>query len=101
MRIRTTHLPVFTVLCLLLAPPVSAAAAEGEDAPSDASQYRSCVELSARTPQQAHDTASDWLVDGGGIPAQHCVALSLAGLGRYDEAARTLELQRKNSGSPK
>lgn len=71
--------------------PVSVAGAEDEAAPSQAEQYAVCVALSARAPRQAFEEASDWLVDGGGVPAQHCVALSLAGLGRYGESARTLE----------
>lgn len=57
----------------------------------DARDYRNCVKLSARAPQAAHEVAVEWLDAGGGIPAQHCAALSLATLGRYVEAARALE----------
>lgn len=65
--------------------------AAGEDKNDDARDYRNCVAMSARVPQAAHDVAAEWLDAGGGIPAQHCTALSLAGLGRFSEAALALE----------
>lgn len=77
-------------LLVLVAQSAGAEAADGDRA-LDARDYRNCVDLSARAPQAAHDVASDWLVAGGGIPARHCAALSLAGLGRFDEAALALE----------
>lgn len=95
---RHMKLPGSAVACLaacsLMLPAFvdgAAAAAEEEAAPSEAEQYGACVELSGRAPRQAFEVASDWLVKGGGVPAQHCAALSLAGLGRHDEAARALE----------
>ncbi len=77
-------------LLALVAQSAGAEAADGARA-LDARDYRNCVDLSARAPQAAHEVASEWLVAGGGIPAQHCAALSLAGLGRFDEAALALE----------
>ncbi|MCH8862575.1 MAG: hypothetical protein IID51_08690 [Proteobacteria bacterium] len=89
-------LPLTAALFLALgAHSTGAMAAEGGRA-LDARDYRNCVDLSARAPQAAHDVASDWLVAGGGIPAQHCAALSLAGLGRFDEAALALEAAAEN-----
>jgi tetratricopeptide (TPR) repeat protein len=65
--------------------------AAGNSGNPDARDYRNCVALSANAPAAAHEVAADWLVAGGGIPAQHCAALSLAALGRYGEAAGVLE----------
>lgn len=87
-------LPLAIVLAIVgaaLLASIGTAGAAGEDALPDAAKYRQCVDLSARTPRAAQDVAMEWLDAGGGIPAQHCAALSLAGLGRYGEAARALE----------
>lgn len=81
----------FAAACLALAVQMPGALAQGADKNADARDYRNCVDLSARAPQAAHDVASEWLDAGGGIPARHCAALSLAGLGRFAEAARALE----------
>jgi tetratricopeptide (TPR) repeat protein len=54
--------------------------------------YQDCVELSLSKPDLAYTNALTWLETGGGLPAHHCVALSLAELGRYHEAARELEI---------
>jgi tetratricopeptide (TPR) repeat protein len=60
--------------------------------PLDASsQYDSCLAEIAKSPQAALDRAEAWRESGGGFPAEHCAAVALIGLKRYDEAARRLE----------
>lgn len=54
--------------------------------------YQDCVELSLSEPDLAYTNALTWFETGGGLPAHHCVALSLAEMGRYAEAARELEI---------
>lgn len=96
MRMTFMKLLLIAAAFLALAVHNMGAKAASDDRDLDARDYRNCVDLSARAPQAAHDVASDWLVAGGGIPAEHCAALSLAGLGRFDEAALALEATAEN-----
>ena len=96
MRMTFMKLLLAAAAFLALVAHTAGAIAANEDRDLDARDYRNCVDLSARAPQAAHDVASEWLVAGGGIPAQHCAALSLAGLGRFDEAALALEAAAEN-----
>lgn len=60
--------------------------------PLDASvQYDACLAEVAKNPQAALNRAEAWRESGGGFPAEHCAAVALIGLQRYDEAARRLE----------
>jgi tetratricopeptide (TPR) repeat protein len=60
--------------------------------PLDASsQYDSCLAEVATSPQAALNRAEAWHESGGGFPAEHCAAVALIGLKRYDQAARRLE----------
>jgi tetratricopeptide (TPR) repeat protein len=63
--------------------------------PAHASQpqdrYRDCVKLAARDPAKALKEAEDWHDNGGGGASRHCGALALVGLGRYEDAATTLQ----------
>ncbi len=54
--------------------------------------YQDCIELSLSKPDLAYTNALTWRDTGGSLPARHCVALSLAEMGRYAEAARELEI---------
>jgi len=54
--------------------------------------YQDCIALSLSEPDLSYTNALTWLETGGGLPAHHCVALSLAELGNYAEAARELEM---------
>ena len=96
MRMTFMKLSLTAAALLALVARSAGALAASDDRDLDARDYRNCVDLSARAPQAAHDVASDWLVAGGGIPAQHCAALSLASLGRFDEAALALEATAEN-----
>lgn len=59
--------------------------------PDDKDFYTQCVKLSENSPESAERVAGDWRDRGGGFPARHCLALALAGEGKYREAAETLE----------
>jgi tetratricopeptide (TPR) repeat protein len=59
--------------------------------PSDPQHYRLCLAMSNTNPAGALADAQVWAKDGGGVPAQHCAALSLVGLKRYAEAGAGLD----------
>lgn len=66
-----------------------------------ASEYRSCMVLVKRSPEEAFESAITWRDMGGGAPAKHCVAAALVGLGQHDEAARRFEeLAEEIKGKP-
>jgi tetratricopeptide (TPR) repeat protein len=73
---------------LLLAMAAPAAAVESEDAKT----YDHCMSLARQTPEEGFETASQWRDEGGGLPAEHCVAIALDGMKEYEEAANRLEL---------
>lgn len=54
--------------------------------------YQDCIALSQEDPDLSYTNGLTWLETGGGLPAHHCVALSLVEMGRYLEAARALEV---------
>jgi len=47
--------------------------------------------LARGDPDIGHKTALAWRATGGGVPARHCIAVSLLGLGQYSEAAEILQ----------
>ncbi|MEX1110062.1 MAG: tetratricopeptide repeat protein [Dongiaceae bacterium] len=78
------------LLCIMAGP---APAQETETAPAtDPNQrYASCMTLARSDPAAAEGVALAWVAENGGAAAQHCHAISLIGLGRYQEAAELLE----------
>jgi tetratricopeptide (TPR) repeat protein len=63
-----------------------------QDVPLDqAREYADCMTLARRVPDQALESAQVWQGKGGGIPAGHCAAVALIGLGRYADAASAME----------
>ncbi|MCW5729799.1 MAG: tetratricopeptide repeat protein [Alphaproteobacteria bacterium] len=66
-------------------------------------QYRSCLALVNRKPEDAFEAASAWRDRGGGFPAKHCAALALVALGHHGDAAGRLErlaLEMQATGDP-
>lgn len=57
---------------------------------SEAAQYHACLQRVQGNPDSAYDEALAWRDRGGGVPASHCVALALVGLGKHAEAASRL-----------
>jgi len=68
-----------------------AAAAAQAKAAADAKQYSDCMALARSAPDQAVKSAEEWQAKDGGIPAGHCDAVALVGLGHYQEAAAMME----------
>lgn len=68
-------------------PKKSAPAAELDDE----QQYKACLQLIGRNPEDAFEAALIWRDRGGGFPARHCAALALVELKQYPEAADRLE----------
>jgi tetratricopeptide (TPR) repeat protein len=66
-------------------------ASSGLAAPADAGRYRRCMSDSNANPAAALSDAEGWARAGGGVPAEHCAALSLITLKRYSEAAARLD----------
>ncbi len=88
--IKFTFLTVIGVFLFQMAP---ATFAQDPNAYEQAKQeYQDCIAVRNTDPEISHANAMTWRDTGGGLPAQHCVALSLASLGRYTEAAVELEI---------
>jgi tetratricopeptide (TPR) repeat protein len=80
----------FALLALVLvgAPAIAAPMA------SDKSRYAACIAIAQAEPQRGIETAQAWRIEGGGIPARHCLALAqftakdyAAALASYEGAA--------------
>lgn len=54
-------------------------------------EYSACMTLAAMTPDEAFESALAWRDQGGGNPAEHCIAVALIGIGNYAEGAKRLE----------
>ena len=88
-----TALPIFVL-------PGSALAATADGLPSDRARYDQCIAATEANPEQAFEEALIWRDQGGGAPAEHCVAMALLGLGHVGEAAVRLDtLAREYSGA--
>ncbi len=81
-------------LLLLFATPAFAA-------PSDPTRYRACLEMAPKDPARALQMAYGWRIEGGGVAAQHCLAVAQmharhhdAALKSYDAAGQASEAAR-------
>lgn len=78
-------------ICALLATAFTPAAL-AQDGPSAFDlRHEACLDAISDTPEQAYEAALTWKSEGGGWRAQHCIAMSLFGLGRTNMAAFRLE----------
>jgi tetratricopeptide (TPR) repeat protein len=75
-------------MILFLAASVAAAALPPSAAEE---QYNACIDLAAKNPVKAIETANSWLVEGGGVMARECLALAYAGEARWLPAATAFE----------
>jgi len=80
---------LFLIIATSLLPLAAAAGAEIDG--QDAASYQKCLDLARSNPAEGFETASGWRDHGGGLPAEHCVAIALVGLKEYPEAAKRLE----------
>lgn len=85
-------LALVALLAAAMAAPAAAAPGALEDLSSGANgRYEQCAALAKSNAQGAYNEALAWHSAGGGTGAEHCEALALAQLGRYDEAAPLLD----------
>jgi tetratricopeptide (TPR) repeat protein len=75
------------VLALLLLCTVPAMAA-----PGDKKRYDDCMSQAGLNPPVAFATATSWIKQNGGPPAEHCAAVALVGMKRYGEGAARLDV---------
>jgi tetratricopeptide (TPR) repeat protein len=96
--------PIRTYLALAAASafgamPCAALAATAGGLPAENSRYDECIAATELDPEQAFEEALIWRDQGGGGPAEHCVAMALLALGHAGEAAVRLDaLARENRG---
>lgn len=74
------------VLFLIAATPVFAAPMA-----SDAGRYQTCLALAKSEPNRGIEAAQAWRIEGGGVPARHCLALAQFGRQDYAEALKSYE----------
>lgn len=78
-------------LCALIAT-CFAQGAFAQDGPTPFDlRHEACLDKISDDAEQAYESALTWQDEGGGWRAQHCVAMSLFGLGRTNMAAYRLE----------
>ena len=58
---------------------------------SEAARYGNCLNAARAKPQDGFAMAEEWRDNGGGAPAQHCLAVSLVGMKQYGKAADLLQ----------
>lgn len=79
-------------LCLFLLPwPAAAAGARTDTGVDHEREYRACIALTYRDPQQALERAENWAAVDGGAAARHCAAMALLEAGQYARSAERLE----------
>ncbi len=74
------------VMLVLIATPAMAAPTT-----ADRQRYDLCLSQARTQPELAIDTANAWRIEGGGVPARHCLALAQLGRGDYQAAIGNLE----------
>ncbi|RMD61057.1 MAG: hypothetical protein D6826_10940 [Alphaproteobacteria bacterium] len=74
----------------LLLPPAAPLRAQATDPADDAARYSACMERARTAPQAAFTEAEAWSAQTSALPARHCAAVALIGLGRTVEAAQRL-----------
>lgn len=55
-------------------------------------EYRACMGLAKDDPAQALKSAMVWADQGGGVAADHCIAVAMLSQGRFGESAERLEI---------
>jgi tetratricopeptide (TPR) repeat protein len=82
---------VAAVFALALSAPASAKPPSAKPPLDNRQQYNACMQLAKEKPTEAFDSALSWKGLGGGDAAEHCAAVALLELGRYEDAAGRLE----------
>ena len=76
---------------ITMAGPALAESEEIDVTPDAAQEYKDCLLLAERRPDQAVESAVAWEKQGGGDAARHCEALALINLDRPEDGALELE----------
>jgi tetratricopeptide (TPR) repeat protein len=58
---------------------------------SDKLRYDDCLSQAGLNAPMAFASATKWISERGGAPAEHCAAVALVGMKRYDEGASRLD----------
>ena len=89
----------FSVGLVLVCTSVWAASKSGENSPpASSARYQQCVGLTKENAQEGLNSALAWRNARGGSAAEHCAALALVQLKRYDEAAAKLDGLARGAG---
>ncbi len=80
--------------------PILAPQEAGAQSAVEAREYDQCIELAMREPEIGFERAIAWRDLGGDVPARHCVAVALYGLGQFGEAALRLERLAQENADP-
>jgi tetratricopeptide (TPR) repeat protein len=78
---------IFTVLTLICV----AVSAKAAPQANDSKRYNDCLAQANLNAPVAFATATKWIEQGGGAPAQHCAAVALVGMKRYAEGASRMD----------
>ena len=84
-------LALVPAILLMMAGPVQAESEYIDVTPDAAQEYKDCLLLAERRPDQAVESAVAWEKQGGGDAARHCEALALINLDRPEDGALELE----------
>lgn len=60
-------------------------------APSDPTRYAACIEMAPKDPARAMQMAYAWRIEGGDVPARHCLAVAQMNARHYVEALKSYE----------
>jgi tetratricopeptide (TPR) repeat protein len=56
-----------------------------------ADRYTACLARAAKTPEAAYEDAMSWRAEGGAAPSEHCAAIALIGMKKYNDAGERLD----------
>jgi tetratricopeptide (TPR) repeat protein len=84
-------LALIPAVLLAIVGPARAETEEIDVTPDAAQEYKDCLLLAERRPDQAVESAVAWEKQGGGDAARHCKALALINLDRPEDGALELE----------
>jgi tetratricopeptide (TPR) repeat protein len=74
------------LLLSLIAAPALAAPMAG-----DKSRYEACLSVARSSPERGIESAQAWRIEGGGVPARHCLAIAQFGRKDYGSALQSFE----------
>lgn len=58
---------------------------------SDKSRYEACLAMARGTPERGIESAQAWRIEGGGVPARHCLAIAQFGVRDYAASLTSFE----------